>query len=45
MLADSKAWDEAINNNDAAAIAAFFTRDGVFVTPEGSIIGREAIQK
>ena len=41
----SKAFEEAHNNNDAAAIAAFYTRDAVFVTPGGPIIGRQAIQK
>jgi uncharacterized protein (TIGR02246 family) len=38
-------FDEATNNHDAAAIAAHFTPDAVFVTPEGPIIGRQAIQK
>ena len=45
ILALIEALNEAQNNNDAAAIAAFFTRDGVFVTLEGPIIGRQAIQK
>jgi uncharacterized protein (TIGR02246 family) len=45
LLALTKAYDEATNNNDAAAIAAFFTRDAVFVTTEGPITGRQAIQK
>ena len=45
MLARSKASDEASNNHDAAAIAEQFTRDGVFVTTEGPITGRQAIQK
>jgi ketosteroid isomerase-like protein len=40
-----KALDEAINNNDPVTIAAFYTRDAVFFTSEGSIIGRQAIQK
>ena len=40
-----KGFEEAHNNNDAAAIAAFYTRDAVFVTPGGPIIGRQAIQK
>jgi uncharacterized protein (TIGR02246 family) len=45
ILVLTKAYDEAFNNNDPAAIAAFFTRDAVFVTTEGPIIGRQAIQK
>jgi hypothetical protein len=28
-----KTWDEAVNNNDAAAIAANFTEDAVMETP------------
>ena len=45
ILALMKAFDEAHNNNDAAAVAALFTRDAVFLTTEGPIIGRQAIQK
>ena len=45
ILALIEALNLAQNNNDAAAVAAFFTRDGVFVTLEGPIIGRQAIQK
>jgi uncharacterized protein (TIGR02246 family) len=45
ILALIEALNLAENNNDAAAIAASFTRDGVFVTLEGPIIGRQAIQK
>jgi uncharacterized protein (TIGR02246 family) len=41
----AKKYAEAINNNDAAAIAAFYTEDGVFVTSEGPKYGREAIEK
>ena len=37
--------DEAINKNDAAAVAAFDTEDGIFVTSEGPKYGREAIEK
>jgi ketosteroid isomerase-like protein len=45
ILALGKAHAEAHMNNDPAANAALFTRDAVFVTPEGPIIGRLAIQK
>ena len=40
-----KGFVEARNNHDAAAIAAHYTRDAVFLTPDGPIIGPEAIQK
>jgi hypothetical protein len=40
-----KALNEAQKNHDPAAYAANFTRDAVFVTPTGPIIGRQAIQK
>jgi hypothetical protein len=44
ILAICKAIDEAVNNNDPAARAAPFTRDAVFVTPDGQpITGRQAI--
>jgi uncharacterized protein (TIGR02246 family) len=45
ILAAVKAVDEAVNNNDPAAMAALFTRDGVLVTEKGPIIGRQAIQQ
>jgi SnoaL-like domain len=40
-----KKFDEASNNNDAAARAAFFTEDAVLVTDSGPVYGREAIEK
>ena len=36
---------DAINKNDAAAIAACFTQDAVYVTDSGPVNGREAIEK
>jgi hypothetical protein len=45
ILALMKALNEAQNNNDAAAVAAFFTSDVISVSPEGPIIGRQALQK
>jgi uncharacterized protein (TIGR02246 family) len=41
----SKKFDEAWNNNDAAALAALFTKDAVLVNNTGPIYGREAIEK
>lgn len=38
-------YAEAANRHDAAAIAALFTEDGVFVSPEGIVSGRPAIEK
>ncbi len=43
--AKCKAYDEAVNSNDAAAVAAIYTEDGVFVTDAGPIYGRQAIEK
>jgi uncharacterized protein (TIGR02246 family) len=40
-----KKWSEAENNNDAAALAALFTEDAVFVTDKGPVSGREAIRQ
>ena len=41
----TKKFIEAVDNNDAATLAALFTEDAVFVTPQGPLYGREAIQK
>jgi ketosteroid isomerase-like protein len=43
-LADGKAFDEAFNNHDARAVAAFYTRDAVLVTDDGPFLGRQDIQ-
>jgi ketosteroid isomerase-like protein len=37
--AKSKKYDEAMNNNDAAAVATFFTEDAVIVTDTGPVYG------
>ncbi len=38
-------FEEAWNNNDAAALAALFTEDAVLVNDSGPVYGREAIKK
>ena len=40
-----KKYNEAWDKNDANAVGAFFADDGVLVTNEGPIYGREAIEK
>jgi uncharacterized protein (TIGR02246 family) len=43
--AQAARYAEAANRHDAAAIAALFTEDGVFVSPDGILSGRPAIEK
>ena len=55
LLGDPKALDEfgvlaakedaAFSKNDASALAALFTEDGVLVAPDGMFFGRQAIEK
>jgi ketosteroid isomerase-like protein len=37
-------YAEAVNKNDATAVAALFMEDGVFVTPAAIVMRREAIE-
>jgi uncharacterized protein (TIGR02246 family) len=45
LIALMEKHNVAINNNDAAGVAAAFTEDGVLVVQEGPSFGRAAIQK
>jgi uncharacterized protein (TIGR02246 family) len=40
-----KKYDDALNKNDAAAVAALFTEDGVYMSDRGPVVGRDAIEK
>ena len=37
--------DQAYDNNDAAAVAALFTEDGLFGAPDGMFSGRQNIRE
>jgi len=43
--AKSKKFDEACDNNDAAAVAALFTEDALLVEPGGLFSGRQDIER
>ena len=45
LLDLAKNFEQPWNNNDAAALAALFTEDGVLVNDSGPVNGREAIKK
>jgi uncharacterized protein (TIGR02246 family) len=45
LIAAIKKHTDALDKNDAAAVAACFTEDGVYVTATGPVNGREAIEK
>ena len=45
LISRIKAHTEALDKNDAAAVAANFTEDAVNVEQDGPMFGREAIEK
>jgi uncharacterized protein (TIGR02246 family) len=45
LIAAIKKHTDALDKNDATAVAANFTKDGILVTPDGPIFGRESIEK
>ena len=45
LIAAIKKHTDALDKNDAAAVAANFTEDGILVTPDGPIFGRESMTR
>jgi ketosteroid isomerase-like protein len=45
ILAIGEAYNKAVSNNDAIAIAALYMEGAVFVTDRGPVGGRQAIEK
>ena len=45
LIAAIKKRTDALDKNDAAAVAANFTENGILVTPDGPIFGRDSIEK
>ena len=45
LIAVIKKHTDALDKNDAAAVAANFTENGILVTPDGPIFGRDSIEK
>src|SRR6266436_6864983 len=45
LLALIQKFDDAYNDNNAVALAALFREDAVYVTQEGPVNGRQAIEK
>jgi uncharacterized protein (TIGR02246 family) len=44
LEAKRKKYDEAVNNNDAAAVARLFTEDAIFVTEARLFYGRQGVE-
>ena len=45
LISRIKAYTDALDKSDAAAVAANFTEDAVLVTPYGTVFGRQGIEQ